>query len=66
VLDNLNKNIQMASSRKDLLPVYSFNSTDLWLATKQGADQHIGRSGRLSRWQAVIARINNEQISLPR
>ncbi len=66
VLDNLDKNIQMASSRKDLLPIYSFNSTDLWLATKQGADQHIGRSKRLSRWQAVIARINNEQFSLPR
>ena len=66
ILDNLVNDIQMASSRKDLLPVYSFNSTDLWLATKQGADQHIGRAGRLSRWQAVIARINDEKISLPR
>ena len=66
ILDNLVNEIQTASSRKDLQPVYSFNSTDLWLATKQGTDQHIGRSERLSRWQAVIARINNEQISLLR
>lgn len=65
VLDNLVNAIQTASDRKDLLPVYSFNGTDLWLAKKRGGDQHIGRSGRLSRWQAVIARISDEQISLP-
>ncbi len=66
VLDNLVDGIQTASKRKDLLPVYSFNGTDLWLAKKRGGDQHIGRSGKLSRWKAVIARIDDEQISLPR
>ena len=66
VLDNLVDGIQTASKRKDLLPVYSFNGTDLWLAKKRGGEQHIGRSGRLSRWKAVIARIDDEQISLPR
>jgi predicted transglutaminase-like cysteine proteinase len=66
VLDNLVDDIQTASSRKDLLPVYSFNGTDLWLAKKRGGDEHIGRSGRLSRWQEVIARINDEQMPLPR
>ena len=66
ILDNLVNEIQIASNRKDLLRVYSFNGTDLWLAKEQGSDKHIGRSGKLSRWQEVIARINDEQISLPR
>jgi predicted transglutaminase-like cysteine proteinase len=66
VLDNLVTDIQIASNRKDLVRVYSFNGTDLWLAKERGGDKHIGRSGRLSRWQEVIARINDEQISLPR
>lgn len=65
VLDNLVNDIQIASNRKDLLRVYSFNGTDLWLAKEHGGDKHIGRSGKLSRWQEVIARINDEQIALP-
>ena len=64
VLDNLVNDIQTISRRKDLLPVYSFNGKDLWLAKKRGNDQHIGQSGRLSRWQGVIARINNEESYL--
>jgi len=66
VLDNLVTDIRIVSNRKDLLRVYSFNGTDLWLAKEQGGDKHIGRSGRLSRWQEVIARINDEQILPPR
>ena len=65
ILDNLVTDIQTASNRKDLVRVYSFNGTDLWLAKERGGDKLIGRSGRLSRWQEVIARINDEQISLP-
>jgi predicted transglutaminase-like cysteine proteinase len=66
ILDNLVNDIQIASNRKDLVRIYSFNGTDLWLAKERGGDKLIGRSGRLSRWQEVIARINDEQISLPR
>ena len=65
ILDNLVNDIQTASSRDDLQPVYSFNSTDLWLVKQRGGDQHIGRAGRLSRWQEVIARISSEQSSYP-
>jgi predicted transglutaminase-like cysteine proteinase len=65
ILDNLINEIQTATSRNDLQPVYSFNSTDLWLVKQRGGDQHIGRAGRLSRWQEVIARISNEQLSSP-
>ncbi|MCK5499213.1 MAG: transglutaminase-like cysteine peptidase [Gammaproteobacteria bacterium] len=64
ILDNLVDDIRRSSDRKDLLPVYSFNGNSLWLAKSRGMDQHIGQSKRLSRWQGVIARINNEQIPL--
>lgn len=66
ILDNLVTDIRLSSERTDLLAVYSFNGNGLWLAKKKGADERVGHSGRLSRWQEVIARINNEQIPLPR
>lgn len=66
VLDNLVTEIRMASDRKDLLPVYSFNGNGLWLAKSRGNDQHIGHADRLSRWKEVIARISDEQVPLSR
>lgn len=65
ILDNLVNEIQTATSRDDLQPVYSFNSTGLWLVKQRGGEQHIGRAGRLVRWQEVIARISSEQLSYP-
>jgi predicted transglutaminase-like cysteine proteinase len=66
ILDNLVTDIRLSSERTDLLAVYSFNGNGLWLAKKMGADERVGRSERLSRWVEVIARINDEQIPLPR
>ena len=66
ILDNLVTDIRLSSERTDLVAVYSFNGNGLWLAKKKGADERVGRSERLSRWQEVIARINNEQVPLPR
>ena len=66
VLDNLMEDILDASKRDDLLPVYSFNGSGLWLAKSRGGEKRVGRSERLSRWQEVIARIDQEQIQLPR
>jgi len=64
ILDNLVTDIRPSSERTDLLPVYSFNGNGLWLAKIKGEDERVGRSARLSRWQEVIARINDEQIPL--
>jgi len=64
VLDNLVAEILPSSQREDLLPVYSFNGTGLWLAKSRGTDQRIGHSNRLSRWKEVIAKISDEQIPL--
>jgi predicted transglutaminase-like cysteine proteinase len=50
VLDNLNPAILLATKRKDLLPVYSFNGAGLWLAKERGLGKRAGSSGRISLW----------------
>ena len=50
VLDNLNPIIKLASKRRDLLPVYSFNGSGLWLAKARGTGKKVGGSSRLNKW----------------
>ncbi len=57
VLDNLKSAIKPASQRTDLLPVYSFNGTGLWLAKQRGRGKYVGRSDRLKRWQELQKRM---------
>lgn len=58
VLDNINKRIQPASTRTDLLPVYSFNGSGLWLAKEQtGRAQSVGGSDRIGHWRDLQARL---------
>ncbi|OGA45721.1 MAG: sulfate adenylyltransferase [Betaproteobacteria bacterium RIFCSPLOWO2_12_FULL_62_13] len=58
VLDNINKTIQPASNRTDLLPVYSFNGAGLWLAKEQtGRGQSVGGSDRIGHWRDLQARM---------
>ena len=58
VLDNINKTIQPASTRTDLLPVYSFNGSGLWLAKEQtGRGQSVGGSDRIGHWRDLQARM---------
>jgi len=57
VLDSLVSDIEPATSRKDLLPVYSFNGTGLWLAKARGRGQQVGGSDRLKRWQDLLSRM---------
>ena len=57
VLDNLIGEIRPASKRTDLLPVYSFNGTGLWLAKARGRGQQVGTSDRIKRWQELLARM---------
>jgi predicted transglutaminase-like cysteine proteinase len=61
VLDNLDPQIRSSTQRTDLLPVYSFNVSDLWLAkSESGESEYIGESSRLSPWRDVIARMGDE------
>lgn len=58
VLDNINKTIQPVSNRNDLLPVYSFNGSGLWLAKEQtGRAQSAGGSDRIGLWRDLQARL---------
>ena len=57
ILDNLSQKIQPAGERSDLVPVYSFNGADLWLAVNRAEGKKLGNSDRLSRWQAYQAKL---------
>lgn len=60
VLDNLVNDIKHASERDDLVPVYSFNGKDLWLAKERGRGKRIGSSDRISLWMDLSERIEKE------
>ena len=57
ILDNLIAEIKPATQRKDLIPVYSFNGSGLWLAKSRGQGQKVGDSVRLERWQNLLKRM---------
>lgn len=58
VLDNIDKSIKPASARTDLLPVYSFNGSGLWLAKEQsGRAQQVGGSDRIGHWRDLQSRL---------
>ncbi|CCE25345.1 MULTISPECIES: transglutaminase-like cysteine peptidase [Methylotuvimicrobium] len=57
VLDNLIPQIKPATERGDLIPVYSFNGSGLWLAKARGSGQRVGGSDRLSLWTDLTNRL---------
>jgi predicted transglutaminase-like cysteine proteinase len=54
VLDNINKTLQIASSRPDLKPVYSFNASGLWQAKTKG-ESRVG-DNNLKSWKDLMER----------
>lgn len=65
VLDNLIAEIKPASQRPDLVPVYSFNGADLWLAKERGNGQLVGSSERISPWRELLARLARDFRKAP-
>jgi predicted transglutaminase-like cysteine proteinase len=63
VLDNLKIDIQPATERTDLVPVYSFNGAGLWLAKSRGGGKRVGESSRLSLWQDLEKRMQDMLIT---
>jgi len=57
VLDNLIPTIKQATKRRDLLPVYSFNGSGLWLAKARGTGKRVGGSSRLNKWGGLKNRM---------
>jgi predicted transglutaminase-like cysteine proteinase len=62
VLDNIISTIELATNRTDLLPVYSFNGSNLWLAKARGTGKLIGGSERLSLWTDLKQRMLNNPL----
>lgn len=57
ILDNLNGAIEPATKRTDLLPVYTFNGSGLWLAKERGKGNLVGKSDRLKLWNDLLDRM---------
>jgi predicted transglutaminase-like cysteine proteinase len=60
VLDNLVPEIRPASQRKDLQPIFSFNSEAIWSGVAGNSARGAGGTGQLSRWQDLLKRARNE------
>lgn len=57
VLDNIEPRILPASQRPDLIPVYSFNGSDLWLARNRRQQVRSGDTATLSHWRQLRERL---------
>jgi predicted transglutaminase-like cysteine proteinase len=57
VLDNVNRKLKLASKRKDLIPVYSFNATGLWKAKNKGKSSGKKKKNNLRSWKDLMTRI---------
>ncbi len=57
VLDNINTRILPATRRPDLVPIYTFNGSGLWLAKQRGKGKLLGQSGRLKKWRELLSRM---------
>jgi predicted transglutaminase-like cysteine proteinase len=64
ILDSLVDAILTASQRPDLIPIYSFNGDGYWLTRKQSSER-LGEADRLSLWQELLQRFNQEAIAAP-
>lgn len=65
LLDNLDSEIKPATKRTDLLPIYSFNGSKLWLMKQKGLGQLAGQASRLSVWNDLRQRSNHTQLHRP-
>lgn len=60
VLDNLIPEILPASQRRDLQPIFSFNSEAIWNGAAGNSAKGAGGTGQLSRWQDLLQRARKE------
>jgi predicted transglutaminase-like cysteine proteinase len=57
VLDNAIKTLKLASKRKDLKPIYSFNASGLWQAKNKGKTLKRKGKNKLAQWKSMMSRI---------
>lgn len=66
ILDNLDGIIKPASQRNDLIPIYSFNASQLWLNKEKGRGILSGKSSRLKLWRDLRQRIATSKLKQPK
>lgn len=66
ILDNIDGEIKPATKRNDLIPVYSFNGTQLWLNKEKGRGILAGKSKRLKRWTGLKKRLGITNLKQPK
>ena len=57
ILDNADKSLKLASKRKDLKPIYSFNASGLWEAKNKTKSLKSKGKNKLKKWQSMMSRI---------
>jgi predicted transglutaminase-like cysteine proteinase len=60
ILDNLVAEILPAAQRPDLMPVYTFNDDDLWMA-RGSASTRAGNASQIRLWRALQDKMQREQ-----
>ena len=62
ILDNIVNTVKSASERSDLIPIYSFNGTSLWIAELRGRGKLVGSSSRIKLWQNLLEKMQNKSL----
>jgi len=57
ILDSANKSLKLATKRKDLKPIYSFNASGLWEAKNKTKSLKSKGKNKLKKWQSMMSRI---------
>lgn len=60
ILDNLIDTIEPSSHRTDLLPVYSFNTSDLWDAKIRGQRERLGVARKIIPWRELLLKMDQD------
>ena len=66
ILDNINAAIKPATQRRDLVPIFSFNGSHLWLMKERGQGQLAGSSSRLKLWTELQSRFSGKTLKRPK
>lgn len=62
VLDNLEDTILPGSKRQDLVPVFGFNGSGLWLAAQRGQGRYTGSPSKLGGWNDMLKRMSQNKF----
>ena len=62
VLDNLVDSINPASKRTDLMPIFGFNGSGLWMAKQRGQGKMAGSSNRIKLWQDLLQKMSENKL----